>query len=100
MRRTGWLKTFDGARRDILVRFALPPCLEGRDLRLSATGDDVAIWSSHEDEDRLGRLTSALRRLQRRCEDTAQYTDVSIRVWLRSSDPTRLYKACDECVHN
>ncbi|KAJ1672241.1 hypothetical protein EV182_007241, partial [Spiromyces aspiralis] len=54
MWRTGWLKTFDGARRDVLVRLALPPCLEGRGLQLSATGDDVAIWSSREDEDRLG----------------------------------------------
>ncbi|KAJ1676951.1 hypothetical protein EV182_007184 [Spiromyces aspiralis] len=95
---TGWLKTFDGARCDVLVRLALPPCLEGRGLQLSATGDDVAIWSSREDEDRLSHLTSALRRLQCRCEDTAQHTDVSIQFWLRSSDPTRPYKAPFELV--
>jgi hypothetical protein len=63
---TGWLETFDGARRDVLVRLALPPCLEGRGLRLSAPEDDVPIWSSREDEDQLGRVASALRGLQRR----------------------------------
>jgi hypothetical protein len=36
--------------------------------------------------------------LQRRCEDTAQHTDVSIRFWLRSSDPTHPYKAPFELV--
>jgi hypothetical protein len=64
MRRTGWLEIFHGASRDVLVRLALPPCQEGDGLRLSAPGDEGAIWSAREDEDRLGRVASALRGLQ------------------------------------
>ncbi|EAQ90199.1 hypothetical protein CHGG_06818 [Chaetomium globosum CBS 148.51] len=92
MRRTGWLETFQGARRDVLVRLALPPCQEGDGLRLSAPGDETTIRSTREDEDRLGRVASALRGLQSRCEDTARHTDVSIRLWLRSTDPVRPHR--------
>ena len=93
MRRTGWSETFHGARRDVLVRLALPPCQEGDGLRLSAPGDEKTIRSAREDEDRLSRVASALRGLQSRCEDTARHTDVSIRLWLRSSDPVRPHRA-------
>ncbi|KAK4232794.1 hypothetical protein C8A03DRAFT_39574, partial [Achaetomium macrosporum] len=73
MRRTGWLRTFDGASRDVLVRLALPPCPEGDGLRLNAPGNQVQIWSPREDEERLSRIASALRGLQGRCEDTAPF---------------------------
>ncbi|EAQ93900.1 hypothetical protein CHGG_02135 [Chaetomium globosum CBS 148.51] len=98
MRRTGWLETFHGARRDVLARLALPPCQEGDGLRLSAPGDETTIRSTREDEDRLGRVASALRGLQSRCEDTARHTDVSIRLWLRSTDPVRPHRVPFELV--
>ncbi|KAK3898244.1 hypothetical protein C8A05DRAFT_47376 [Staphylotrichum tortipilum] len=79
MRRTGWLETFDGASRDVLVRLTLPPgSIErgGDSLRLSAPGSKTRIWSSRKDKDRLGWIASALHGLQARCEDTARHTDL------------------------
>ncbi|KAK2005687.1 hypothetical protein LZ32DRAFT_545546 [Colletotrichum eremochloae] len=74
MRRTGWDLMFDGARRDLLVKI------------------------TPEDEAWLKRITSAVDGVFDRCEDTIRSTDVSMRCWLRSSEPYRPYKAPFELV--
>ncbi|KAK1613526.1 hypothetical protein BDP81DRAFT_513408 [Colletotrichum phormii] len=74
MRRTGWDLMFDGARRDFLVRI------------------------SREDETRLQHIMSAVDGVFDRREDTIRHTDVSMRCWLRSSEPHRPYKAPFELV--
>ncbi|KAK1658089.1 hypothetical protein BDP55DRAFT_698609 [Colletotrichum godetiae] len=53
---------------------------------------------SQEDEARLQYITSAVDGVFDRCEDTIRHTDVSIRCWLRSSEPHRPYKAPFELV--
>ncbi|KAL0764704.1 hypothetical protein CaCOL14_012794 [Colletotrichum acutatum] len=95
MRRAGWDLMFDGARRDLLVKMSQLPALV-RD-RWEAE-DDMPHASSREDEARLQYIMSAVDGVFDRCEDTIRHTDVSMRCWLRSSEPYRPYKAPFELV--
>ncbi|KAH9232182.1 hypothetical protein K456DRAFT_1839806 [Colletotrichum gloeosporioides 23] len=74
MRRTSWDLMFDSACCDFLVK--IPP----------------------EDKARLRRIVSAVDGVFNRCEDTIRSMDVSMRCWLRSTEPHRPYKAPFELV--
>ncbi|KAF6785961.1 hypothetical protein CSOJ01_15498 [Colletotrichum sojae] len=104
MRRTGWAGTFEGARRDILATMTqLPASMNSSaplstGLHLGLDGEGDPLISPPEDEARLRCIVSAVDGLLDRCEDTIRHTDVSIRCWLRSSEPQRPYKAPFELV--
>ncbi|OBR02085.1 hypothetical protein CH63R_14386 [Colletotrichum higginsianum IMI 349063] len=95
MRRTGWDLMFDGARRDFLVKMSELPAV-GPDAWDAE--DDMPSVSTPEDEARLQRIMSAVDGVFDRCEDTIRSMDVSMRCWLRSSEPYRPYKAPFELV--
>ncbi|KAF4492952.1 ATP-dependent DNA helicase tlh1 [Colletotrichum fructicola Nara gc5] len=92
MRRTGWDLMFDGARRDFLVKMSELPDA-GRHVE-----DDMPLASPPEDEARLRRIVSAVDGVFNRCEDTIRSMDISMRCWLRSTEPHRPYKAPFELV--
>ncbi|TQN63687.1 hypothetical protein CSHISOI_11754, partial [Colletotrichum shisoi] len=95
MRRTGWDLMFDGARRDFLVKMSELPAV-GPDARDAK--DDMPYVSTPKDEARLQRIMSSVDGVFDCCEDTIRSTDVSMRCWLRSSEPYWPYKAPFELV--
>ncbi|KAK1973801.1 hypothetical protein LZ30DRAFT_609813 [Colletotrichum cereale] len=82
MRCTGWAEMFDGARRDLLVEMSRLPDDEGN-----------LLTSLLEDKTQLRYIVLVVDGLLDRCEDTVRHTDVSMRCWLCSLEPYRLYKA-------
>ncbi|KAF6802469.1 hypothetical protein CMUS01_15342 [Colletotrichum musicola] len=95
MRRTGWDLMFDGTHCDFLVILS-ELLAAGRDVWDAE--DNMPHTSPPEDEARLRRIVSAVDGVFDRCEDTIRSMDVSMRCWLRSSDPHRPYKAPFELV--
>ncbi|TQN64886.1 hypothetical protein CSHISOI_10700, partial [Colletotrichum shisoi] len=81
---------FDGARRDFLVKMSELPAV-GPDAQDAK--DDMPYVSTLEDEARLQRIMLSVDGVFDRCKDTIRSTDVSMRCWLRSSEPYRPYKA-------
>jgi hypothetical protein len=92
MRRTGWATTFDGVDRQLLQALCQSPSWDDRRLELGRHGAEV-FYSSAGDEKRLFMIGKAVDHFFERCEDTAEHTNHSVRCWLRSHIPKRLYKA-------
>ncbi|TQN64490.1 hypothetical protein CSHISOI_10929, partial [Colletotrichum shisoi] len=95
MRRTGWDLMFDGACRDFLVKMSELPAVG---LDAWDAEDDMPYVSTLEDEAWLQRIMLAVDGVFDYCEDTIRSMDVSMRCWLRSSEPYRPYKAPFELV--
>ena len=83
MRRTGWATTFAHADRRLLSILDQTPVRDSHYLELGSYGGEE-LYSSIEDKRGLTIVGRAVDRFFERCEDTARYTDHSIRCWLRS----------------
>jgi hypothetical protein len=92
MLRTNWAETFNGADRQLLLRFTESPIANGQPLQLGIHGT-TALSSESGDERELVAIGDATDRFFDRCEDTALHTDNSVRCWLRSQIPGCAYKA-------
>ncbi|KAJ9655510.1 hypothetical protein H2201_008786 [Coniosporium apollinis] len=88
MERTRWPITYQGVRRDILLRLAnIPVTDEANRYKLVRTEDGVDLASSGEDEKRIWHLTQVVQVLLDRCEETMRRTSRPILCWLITARP-------------
>lgn len=97
MRRTGWDQTFEYAQWDILTSLSCLPSSSEQAFHLGIHKGQV-LSSSAVDERKPRFIVMALDGMFDCCAETARYTDVSIRRWLRGCFPDRPYKAPFELV--
>lgn len=92
MLRTNWAQTFNRANRRLLLRLTDFPIANGKPLQLGFH-DTTAISSKVENERQLVAISDAIDRFFNRSENTARHINNSVRCWLRSQIPGRIYKA-------
>jgi hypothetical protein len=81
MRRTGWMTTFSGVNRMLLVRLAEAPAADRSPLVYGVFYGE-RVQSSAEDERRIRTIGAAMDHFFDRCKDTVCHTGYSIRYWL------------------
>lgn len=89
MRRTRWVETYRGARRDLLVAMTEVPSNRSQRYGLSfGHHEGLELCSLAATERQLGQVMQAVDRLFDRYEETVRHTGQPILTWLQSQHPT------------